>query len=101
MADLCGTNATVSHTTTIASRDLRNHTADVLRQVAEGTPVTITVHGNPVAEISPVHSTRTQFLSESDLIEIITRRQSDCGLRDELELLAGDFTRKRCRQRPR
>ena len=25
----------------IASRDLRNHTADVLRQVADGTPVTI------------------------------------------------------------
>lgn len=78
--------------TTIASRDLRNHTAEVLRQVAEGTPVTITVHGSPVAEISPVRSTRAQFLAKSELLEIITQRQADCGLRDELESLAGDST---------
>ncbi len=77
---------------TIASRDLRNHTADVLRQVSAGTPVTITVNGLPVAEISPVRSGRKQFLSKADLIEIITRRQADPGLRDDLEALAGDTT---------
>jgi antitoxin (DNA-binding transcriptional repressor) of toxin-antitoxin stability system len=37
--------------TTRASQDLRNQTAEVLRQVADGTPVTITVNGKPVAEI--------------------------------------------------
>ena len=41
----------------IASRDLRNHTADVLRHVAEGTRVTITVNGRPVAQISPIRTT--------------------------------------------
>lgn len=78
--------------TTIASRDLRNHTADVLRQVSGGTHVTITVNGTPVAEISPVRSARKQFLSKADLIEILTLRQADPGLRDDLKLLAGDTT---------
>lgn len=78
--------------TTVASRDLRNHTADVLRQVSGGTVVTITVNGTPVAEISPVRSTRKQLLSKADLIEILTLRQTDPGLRDDLELLAGDTT---------
>lgn len=77
---------------TIASRYLRNHTADVLRQVSDGTHVTITVNGMPVAEISPVTSARKQFLSKADLIEIIRRRQADPGLRTDLETLAGDTT---------
>lgn len=77
---------------TIASRDLRNHTADVLRQVSGGTHVTITVNGLPVAQISPVRSTRKQFLAKADLVEILTRRQADPGLADELAVLAGETT---------
>lgn len=77
---------------TVASRDLRNHTADVLRQVSGGTHVTITVNGLPVAEISPVRSARKQFLSRTDLIEIMTRHQADPGLREDLALLAGEAT---------
>lgn len=77
---------------TIASRDLRNHTADVLRQVSGGTHVTITVNGLPVAEIRPVRSARKQFLSQADLIEIMTTRQADAGLRDDLAMLAGETT---------
>jgi prevent-host-death family protein len=77
---------------TVASRDLRNHTADVLRQVSDGTRVTITVNGTPVAEISPVRSSRTQFLTKADLIELISHRQSDSGLTSDLERLAGDTT---------
>ncbi len=78
--------------TTIASRDLRNHTADVLRQVADGTRVTITVNGAPVAEIGPVHATRKQFLPKADLVWIVSRHQADAGLRADLEALAGDTT---------
>lgn len=77
---------------TIPSRDLRNHTADVLRQVSGGTPVTITVNGLPVAQLSPLRSTRKQFLTKTDLIEIVTRRQADPGLRDDLAVLAGETT---------
>lgn len=77
---------------TVASRDLRNHTADVLRQVSSGTRVTITVNGQPVAEISPVRSARSQFLSKADLLEIMARRQADPGLTDDLVALAGQTT---------
>ena len=78
--------------TTIASRELRNHTADVLRQVSDGTRVTITVNGVPVAEISPIRSARKHFLSKSDLVEILTHKQADAGLRDDLAALAGETT---------
>jgi len=78
--------------TTIASRELRNHTADVLRQVSGGTHVTITVNGRPVAEISPIRSARKHFLSKSDLVEIMTRKQADPGLRDDLVALASETT---------
>lgn len=80
------------HMTTIASRDLRNHTAAVLRQVSGGTQVTVTVNGLPVAEISPIRSARNQFLTKADLIEIMTHRQADPGLRDDLASLAGETT---------
>jgi len=87
-----GCGATTTHMSTVASRDLRNHTADVLRQVSGGTSVTITVNGLPVAEISPVRSARKQFLSKTDLIEIMTAGQADPGLRDDLATLAGETT---------
>jgi len=78
--------------TTVASRDLRNHTAEVLRQVSDGTRVTITVNGKPVAEIGPVRARRPQFLSRAELIELITHHQADPALSHDLETLAGDTT---------
>lgn len=72
---------------TIASRDLRNHTADVLRQVSDGTRVTLTVNGMPVAVVGPVRSARRQFFSKSELIEVAFRRQADPGLTDDLDPL--------------
>jgi prevent-host-death family protein len=41
--------------TVVSSRDLRNSTAEILRKVADGDRVTITVNGVPVAEIAPRH----------------------------------------------
>ncbi len=78
--------------TTVASRDLRNHTAEVLRQVSDGTRVTITVNGKPVAEIGPVRGRRPQFLTKADLIALMTEHQADPGLANDLETLAGDTT---------
>lgn len=74
---------------TVASRDLRNHTADVLRQVSAGSTVTITVNGMPVAEVGPVRATRKQFLTKAVLVEVISRNQSDPGLAADLERLPG------------
>ncbi len=78
--------------TTIASRDLRNHTAEVLRQVSDGTRVTITVNGTPVAEIRPVRTTRPQFFTRAELIDLVAHHQADPGLSSDLQLLAGDTT---------
>jgi prevent-host-death family protein len=76
--------------TTVASRDLRNHTADVLRQVSEGTPVTITVNGAPVADVIPHRSGRRSALSRAELKELLSRHQADPGLRDDLAQLGSD-----------
>lgn len=76
---------------TVAARDLRNHTAEVLRQVAGGTHVTVTVNGTPVAEIGPARSTRPQFLSKVEFAELIVH-QADAALTDDLERLAGETT---------
>jgi prevent-host-death family protein len=78
--------------TSVASRDLRNHTADVLRQVSDGTLVTITVNGMAVAELGPVRSTRKQFFSRAELIDLLASSQADPGLTADLEQLAGETT---------
>jgi prevent-host-death family protein len=77
---------------TVASRDLRNHTADVLRQVAGGAIVTVTVNGRPVAEISPVSASRRPSIPRRELIGIVVRQQADPGLRADLAALAGATT---------
>jgi len=76
----------------VASRDLRNHTADVLRQVAQGAHVTVTVNGTPVAEIGPVRAMRRASMSKRELIVLLARHQADPGLRDDLATLAGETT---------
>jgi prevent-host-death family protein len=43
----------------VSVRDLRNNTARVMAAVEAGTPVTLTVHGRPVADIIP-HATRQE-----------------------------------------
>ena len=83
--------------TTVASRDLRNHTADVLRQVRSGDAVTITVNGDPVAEIRPVRALRKPFLSKADLVTLIAQRQADSGLTADLARFAGETTEDLCR----
>ena len=37
----------------VSVRELRNHTGDVIKAVESGVPVTLTVHGRPVADIVP------------------------------------------------
>ena len=76
----------------VASRDLRNHTAEVLRQVSEGAHVTVTVNGNPVAEIIPVRATRRACMSQRDLADLLAHHLADPGLRDDLAALAGETT---------
>ncbi len=46
----------------VSVRELRNHTARVIALVESGEPVVLTVHGRPVADITP-HSQRSQVRS--------------------------------------
>jgi prevent-host-death family protein len=69
--------------TVLTSWDLRERTAEILRQVADGTRFTVTVSGTPVAEIGPVRATRAQSFSQADVVELVTRRQADHGLARE------------------
>lgn len=76
----------------VASRDLRNHTAEVLRRVGKGERVTVTVNGTPVAEIGPVRAQRRLAMSRTEFAELVLRHRADPGLRADLDELAGDTT---------
>jgi len=69
-------------------RDLRNRTAHVIDAVRAGERVTLTVHGEPVADIVP-HRQRTRWLAGERLREQLQERAGDPGLRGVLDELAG------------
>ena len=72
---------------TVPARDLRNHTAAVLRRVAAGERVEVTVHGETVAEIGPPAARKSAFLSRSRLLEVLRTDAADAGLREDLRSL--------------
>ena len=76
----------------VASRDLRNHTAGVLRRVQAGEDITITVNGRPVALLTAVRPQRRRWLPKAEFLARLQRAQADPGLREDLAALAGDTT---------
>ena len=76
----------------VASRDLRNDTAGVLRRVQAGEDITITIKGRPVAVLSAVQPQRRRWLTAREFVARLQRVQADPGLRDDLAALAGDTT---------
>lgn len=76
---------------TVASRELRNDTAGVLRRVQAGEDLTITVSGRPVAQLTAVRP-RRRWLPKQELVARLRRSAADAGLRDDLARLAGDTT---------
>jgi prevent-host-death family protein len=72
----------------IGVRDLRNRTGQVIDAVRAGERVTLTVHGEPVADIVP-HGRRTRWLSGPQLRQQLDERAADPGLQRELDELAG------------
>lgn len=76
----------------VASRDLRNDTAAVLRRVQAGEDITITVKGRPVAALTPVRPRRRRWLTRAELLARLQSAQADPGMRDDLAILAGDTT---------
>ena len=93
LVNACAHNATITHmTAVVASRDLRNHTGDLLRRVAEGARFTVTVNGKPVAELGPVIRTRALSLTRGELVELLDRHPADLGLRTDLVALGDETT---------
>jgi prevent-host-death family protein len=65
----------------VSVRELRNHTADVLRRVEAGERLRVTVDRRPVAELVPLPS-RATWVQRKRVVEGLT--QADAGLRGEL-----------------
>jgi prevent-host-death family protein len=78
-------------TVEVASRELRNDTAGLLRRVEEGERIVITRRGKPVADLVP-HRGESRWLRPDEVMEIVTKFSADPGLRDDLERLVGDTT---------
>lgn len=72
----------------VGVRDLRNHTASVIDAVRAGERVTLTVNGEPLADITP-HSSRTRWLAGEQLRERLVEQSADAALRHELDVLVG------------
>ena len=78
--------------TEIAARELRNHTADVLRRVESGEPVTITSRGRPVARLVPLRPARRRPIARAELMRRLDQAQADPRLRADLIELSGETT---------
>jgi prevent-host-death family protein len=72
----------------VGVRDLRNRTSQVIDAVQAGERVTLTVHGEPVADIVP-HRRRVKWLSGEHVRSELAERAADAQLTGELADLAG------------
>jgi prevent-host-death family protein len=76
----------------VASRELRNNTADLLRRVDDGEQIVITARGKPVAALVPLPTERRRWLPRTELVRRLAVAQADPGLRADLARLAGETT---------
>jgi prevent-host-death family protein len=71
----------------VSSRDLRNHTADVLRRVERGERLRINVNRRPVAELVPLD--RPRWTSGAAMERVLQEASADPGLLDDLAAIRG------------
>ena len=76
----------------VASRELRNNTADLLRRIEDGEQIVITARGRPVAALVPLPTERRRWLPRAELVRRLAVAQADPGLRADLARLAGETT---------
>lgn len=72
----------------IGVRELRNRTSQVIDIVRSGERVTLTVHGEAVADIVP-HMQRGRWLDGDHLAQELVDRAADPKLRQDLDSLSG------------
>ena len=66
----------------VSVRELRNHTAEVLRRVEAGEHLRVTVDRRPVAQLVPLPA-RATWVARRRVLDSLT--QADSGLREELD----------------
>jgi prevent-host-death family protein len=71
--------------TEASSRDLRNHTADLLRRAEAGERIRININRRPVAELGPLG--RPQWASGAAFERILREAPADAALLDDLAAL--------------
>lgn len=77
----------------VASRELRNDTAGVLRKVEAGETIVITRRGKPVADLVPHRESQSRrWLTPTEVMEIAENSRSDPTLAADIERLAGGTT---------
>ncbi|MGH2675955.1 MAG: type II toxin-antitoxin system prevent-host-death family antitoxin [Actinomycetota bacterium] len=72
----------------VPQRELRNQVARVLREVARGARLRVTVRGAPVADLVPVSEAAT-FAKRTDVERLIMESPMDRALLDDLEETVG------------
>lgn len=76
----------------VASRELRNDTAGLLRRVEAGESIVITRRGKPVADLVPHRGVGPRWLRPADVLAIRKITAGDPSLAADLERLAGETT---------
>jgi prevent-host-death family protein len=73
--------------TDVSARDLRNHTAAVLRRAEAGEHLRVTVSRRPVAQLGPLE--RAVWASGPAMERLLHEAPADAGLLDDLAGLRG------------
>jgi prevent-host-death family protein len=76
----------------VASRELRNDTAGLLRRVEAGETIVITRRGKPVADLVPHRPATSRWFTPDEVMEVVEHSSADPGLRDDLARLVGETT---------
>jgi prevent-host-death family protein len=77
----------------VSSRDLRNHTADVLRRVEAGERVRISVNRRPVAELVPLD--RPRWASGAAIERVLQEASADAALAGDLAAIRSQLIEPR------
>jgi prevent-host-death family protein len=72
----------------ISVRELRNHTADVVRRVEAGEELSLTVNRRPVADLVP-HRSRSVWVPAATVRAILTEAPADRGLLTDVDDAVG------------
>jgi prevent-host-death family protein len=76
----------------VASRELRNNTAALLRRVQGGDEIVITTRGRPVAALVALTEGSRRWMPRAELSRRLEAARADAGLREDLARLAGETT---------